>query len=121
MSYPYVKISKVRGTKGVVTAPDGSVLGRVMKCRKDAAGTYPNPVRHPFYTATVEWQGQTLGYPSLGTRHPTRAHAARAIRLFWEQNYWTLYSPSQPHAVVVLCVAKFKRHNREACALREVV
>jgi hypothetical protein len=120
----YVKISTKRGTKGHVTTPDRRMIGRVRPEHKDAAGTYgPNgPAKRKFYTAEVWYDGRRLFCGTLGTRHPTKAHAARAIRMFWDQfeagtSLGLLVCTGSLDSTVRVGVEQFKYENREVCAL----
>lgn len=129
MRIPYACIGTKRGQNfGIVYRPGrfGTVvIGRVKRDSKDAAGTYGpgGPSKRTFFTAEV-WNGlhlstgpRRLPVPSLGTRHPSRAHAVRAIRLFWE---WWANDPSNAGRHVVPTgydVQRFKYEHRAVCAL----
>jgi hypothetical protein len=87
-SYPYPRLLCIGTKRGVnygtvydLHNPLGTLrtLGKVRRESKVAAGFKGQ--RRTFYTAQPTmpngWQ-----LPALGTRHPTRWHAARAIRMF---------------------------------------
>lgn len=111
-------IGTKRGTNyGVVYSPHGSIVGRVRRESKDAAGTYRNrrPEKWAFYTAALLLaNGDPVRAPSLGTRHETRAHAMRAIRMFW---VWWSEQDSAPAIPRAYHVQQFKFEHREVCAL----
>jgi hypothetical protein len=112
----HVCVSTKRGTKGLVYAPDGRIIGHVRREWKDAAGTYGphGPTKEPFFTANVCLDADRRGMgASLGTRHPTRASAMRAIRLFWDwyaQQDFALNARAMP--------GRFKSLHPEVCALK---
>lgn len=64
---------------GLVYDETGRVIGRVFRHSRVAAGMKGE--RASFYTANVIAGGMEAG-GSLGTRHPNRASAVRAIRAF---------------------------------------
>jgi hypothetical protein len=109
----HVCIGNRRGNRGVVYAPDGTIIGRIESRARVAAGA--KGARAPFFTAYVALpDGATVGH-SLGTRHRTRASAARAIRLFWQRNSGTT-APRDPFFVSRL-TARFKSEYWRDCAL----
>lgn len=122
MSYPmphvHVCIGTKRGTNyGMVYNAEGAVIGRVFRDCKDAAGTYGpgGPSKRSFWTAEL-WMGNTrLNVPSLGTRHTSRAHAVRAIRLFWRW-LWAEHGYGSARRLAYN-VQRFKYEQREVCAL----
>lgn len=118
MPLTHVCIGTKRGTNhGNVYAPSGAMIGRAFRKSQKAAGTRKGShfgICRPFYTAELWLGGQRLRVPSLGTRHESRAHAARAVRLFWdwwEEQYNAGGTPDSYH------VQTFKWEQREVCAL----
>lgn len=114
-----------RVSRGTVFDSAGVLLGRVQVHSRDAAGTYGpgGPRKARFWTAELyATDGSHIAY--LGTRHPNRAHAMRALRLFadahpacraplWGFDTWHADARQARREAV----ARFKRDNREVCAL----
>lgn len=106
---PYIihRHAKLSGQPAGTVERDGIILGRAQAASRVAAGT--GGQRRLFYTATVGDYG-----PSLGTRHPNRASAVRAIREFHAANpLYFLWGRSTR----VAQLAAFKRSLPELCAL----
>ena len=102
-------------TAGTVQRADGVILGRAQEASRDAAGTYDGRgrarERRTFWTATIAGCDRA---PSLGTRHPTRASAVRAIRAFHAEHplYFAWGDPTRAR-----WIAAFKSQHPEVCAL----
>lgn len=66
---------------GLVYDAAGTIIGHVERRNRVAAGL--KGAKRPFYTATLRTpNGLAVAAPSLGTRHPDRWSAARAIQAF---------------------------------------
>lgn len=81
MSYPKVCVGTKRGSnRGVVYAPDGTVIGRVFRTTKAARKSLGGGMQ-PFWTAEAIVGGVRAGM-SLGTRHVERRDAVAAVLAF---------------------------------------
>jgi hypothetical protein len=78
----YIHKRRSSAATGTVTDAHGLILGRVFAASKVAAGTHGQ--RRRFYTAEACYPGHPgiRMAPSLGTRYPSRAAAAEAVRSF---------------------------------------
>lgn len=78
----YIHKRKSSAQTGTVTDECGMILGRVFPDTKVAAGT--GGERRRFWTAEACYPGHPniRGAASLGTRYPSRAAAAQALRSF---------------------------------------
>lgn len=115
---PRFYIGTKRGTNlGVVYDETGTIIGRVMKKSRVAAGL--KGARRPFYTAMVTLPDGTTAGCSLGTRHPDRWSAARAIRKFHTAYPTASYAGIAGNAAAQLgwLTGAFKRDYWRDCAL----
>lgn len=112
---PRFAIGHKRGVRGHVFAPDGVLLGKIEKRNRVAAGT--GGKRGTFYTASVTLPDGTTVGASLGTRHPDRWSAARAIRAFHDA--YTIDAPGINLSAVFVSrlVTRFKSERWQTCAL----
>lgn len=74
-------IGTAKGVRGNVYAEDGTLIGRVFKQSRrlrETGGKFGEA-----WTAVATTPDGEQAGASLGTRHPDRWHAARAIQAFW--------------------------------------
>ena len=119
-SRPSLCIGTGRGNRGLVYGEDGTVIGRVFKQARrlrNNGGQFGEA-----WTAHAIIDGQDAR-GSLGTRHPDRWHAARAILAFHRK-----YTPARiramampwdrrPEAAASRAVSYFKYDHHETCGL----